>query len=225
MAEPRAIRGAGERLARLVRDEAARCGLALTVEQRRPDAAFFAVTGPNPSLALHLYAVEPRPAPDNSEEREDTRIDGEPWSVFRPAPLPADLRWALAARAADPVEEHAVLELAVRALHAPGRVVDRPVDGGDDGVDSRDGTDGGDGTDGTDAPDELELRFDDTFDLDRQALLLRSLGAPHHPLIGCVARVWLRSGRVLRRVRRVDVRTLNVRRSTDRNTERTERRP
>lgn len=212
MAVPDAIREVGERLVRLMLDEAARCDLAPEVRLRRPDADFF--TGTSPGMALHLYSVEPSPNPDSSDEREDTVIDGEPWSVFRPAPLPTKLRWAIAARAEEIGKANALLEVAIRALHAPERATAPASHPSPTGLPP---------VGGPPRPsDGHELQLDDTFDLERQALLLRSLGAPHHPLIGCVARVRLRSGRELRKVRRVDVRTVAVRRSTERMTERPE---
>lgn len=215
MAVPDAIRQVGERLIQLVQDEAVRCGLSPEVALRRPDAAFFA--DPSPGVALHLYSVEPRPSPDSTEELEDAQIDGEPWTVFRPAPLPTDLRWAIAARAADAAAESTLLEVVLRAIHAPARTAaphcppsQSPLSPPAPSPRAFDGQ-------------ELLLVLDDTFDLERQALLLRSLGAPHHPLIGCMTRIRLRSNRELRRVRRVDKRTVITRPGVERLTESTRR--
>lgn len=187
MARNDVIREISSSLADVIGREARRQTFGVETVQGPPDAAFFARG--RASIALYLYelGVDPRENRERDEIEEEIDEPSGPVVVVRPPPLAVGLRYAIAACGADPMEEQALLALALKAFH------EEPVLRGD-------------AVQGTDIP----IEHDETFTLERQVRLLKALGAAHHPLIGVRVQAELRAERELRRSRRVERRSIDV---------------
>lgn len=187
MARRDVIREISSSLAGVIAREASRQMFGVETMQGPPDAAFFARG--RASIALYLYelGVDPRENRDREEIEEELNDPSGPIVIVRPPPLAVRLRYAVAACGADPLEEQALLALALKAFH------EEPVLRGE-------------AEQGADIP----IEHDETFTLERQVRLLTSLGAAHHPLIGVRVQAELQAERELRRSRRVERRSIDV---------------
>lgn len=187
MARNDVIREISSSLAGVISREAGRQMLAVETVQGPPDAAFFARG--RASIAVYLYElrVDPRENRDREEIEEEIDDPSGPIVVVRPPPLAVKLRYAVAACGADPLEEQALLALALKAFHEEPVLRDETAKGAD-----------------------IPIEHDETFTLERQVRLLKSLGVAHHPLIGVRVQAELWADRELRRSRRVERRTIDV---------------
>jgi len=188
MAQYELVREVGESLANVVRLEAGRQKVKVELLCVPPDRAFYDARGAAVTVYLHGMRRDTSDQPNDREE--DVEVDGDIFTLVHPPTMQLELHYAVAARAANAVEEQLLLVLAMKAFHEYPTLADAVRIG-------------------KNFDEEVSIDPDGSFD-EAARTALAGPGVGHHLMAGYRVRVGIVAERELRRRRKVETRVMEI---------------